>query len=176
MKPYTKNTTRTWTERNPLFTTTYRTNWDLSNISHIVSNQTLDEILQIHIPRYSNIPDRLHGLVPTMVTSLLRLRKSSLIARITISLDGCGFGNWKIPQNSKLVRHLLHDRLPTNPMRAIRGIATSSACPCCNSSPEDITHLLQGCVKANALWPITPKTVWGGALLNAQPEIGFYQS
>lgn len=63
------------------------------------------------------------------------------------------FWKMKIPQKLKVFIWLIfHNKLPTNFLRAKRGMIISDLCPRCNNSPETINHLFRDCPKAIQLW------------------------
>lgn len=71
------------------------------------------------------------------------------------------FWKLKIPYKFKTFLWLVfHKRLPTNQLKASRGIASSDLCLRCNANPEDLDHLFRGCLKVMGLWALFRKGCW----------------
>lgn len=67
------------------------------------------------------------------------------------------FWKLKLPQKFKTFIWLVfQNKLPTNLLRARRGITDSDLCPRCNTSPENLGHLFRECPKAYVLWESIP--------------------
>lgn len=54
----------------------------------------------------------------------------------------------------------MHDSLPTNSLRAHRGMIPMSFCPRCDVSPEDSNHLFHVCSKAEEFWHCLRSISW----------------
>lgn len=136
--------------------------WDLYSISHIVSNQTIDAIWNIHLPRYSSSKNCPHWIG----SSNGMFSVASAYDFINKEVDDLTGWSWiwklKLPQKIKgFIWLLLRDRLPTNQLRAHRGMITENICPRCGSANEDRTHLLRDCEQAKAVWLLSPISHWG---------------
>lgn len=131
--------------------------WNLNSIDHIVDNTTRNEILGTALPLYVQASDQ-----PTWVNATNGLC-SSTAAYDLLNSDSNDLKGWKwfwkikLPQKFKSFLWLIfHNKLPTNLLRARRGITTSDLCPRCNSSPESLNHLFRECHKASLLWETIP--------------------
>lgn len=127
--------------------------WNLSSIEHIVDEGTCNDILNIKLPSYSQVIDH-----PSWGDSVNGLCTASpaydMIKDDRNDLEGWNwFWKMKVPQKFKsFIWLIFHNKLPTNSLRARRGMATSDSCPRCNGSPETINHLFRDCPKVIPLW------------------------
>lgn len=145
--------------------------WNLTSISHIVSNQTIDAIYSIKLPRYSSTKD-----CPQWVgSSNGKFSVASAYDFLNKEEDDLHGWSWiwklKLPQKIKgFIWLLLHDRLPTNQLRAHRGMIPDNICPRCGAPNEDRTHLLRECDKAKEIWLLSPVSHWRVNSLECQTQ------
>ncbi|KAH7860326.1 hypothetical protein Vadar_012160 [Vaccinium darrowii] len=131
--------------------------WNLTPIDHILDNTSRELILGIVLPLYTQASDH-----PTWVTANDG-NYSASEAYDFINRDSNDTTGWKwfwklhLPQKFKtFIWLILHKKLPTNVLRAHRGITSSDLCPRCNNSPESLSHLFRECPKAVAIWDMIP--------------------
>lgn len=126
--------------------------WNLTAIDHIIDTTSHNEILNVMLPGFSQAAD--HSTLMNSPNG----NYSAAIAYDFINNENTDMKGWKwfckmlLPQKFKTMLWLIfHNKLPTNHLRARRGIATSDLCPRCNNYPETIQHLFRDCPKVVAL-------------------------
>lgn len=128
-------------------------NWNTDLIANIVTQQDLQEITQIHRPRFVTYTD-----APSWIGTSEGTFSTASAYRIISNQEPDGRAwKWlwkvKIPQKLKCFLWLiLHDRLLTNQLRFRRNMTTTVECPRCGLYYEDSSHLLRECPCAKAIW------------------------
>lgn len=131
--------------------------WDLDSIDHILDNDSRAAILGTTLPVYLEASDH-----PSWLGSSNGICSAAsaydFICKDNNDIKGWGwFWKMKLPQKLKTFIWLIfHDKLPTNLLRAIRGMTNSDCCPRCNLSQENLGHLFRDCPKAIELWDKIP--------------------
>lgn len=131
--------------------------WNLDSIDHIVDDMSRADIFNTMLPLFNQASDH-----PSWSGSSNGSCSAS-DAYEFINKDVNDIKGWKwfwkikLPQKLKTFLWLIfHDKLPTNLMRAKRGINTSVCCPRCNLALENMDHLFRDCPKAIAIWDKIP--------------------
>lgn len=132
-------------------------NWNLSPIEQFVDSVTRNDILSITLPVFTQAEDH-----PSWVEAPNGSCSVST-AYDFINKDNNDTEGWKwfwklhLPQKFKTFLWLIfHNKLPTNHLRARRGMTSLDLCPRCNNSPEILQHLFRDCPKAIATWDKLP--------------------
>jgi hypothetical protein len=122
----------------------------------------------LRIPLSHHMPDDFVALHYTKnfcfsIRSAYHIQWEHLFGHMTIRRDGHGSAQinqvwdslWKLNIPSKVKIFLwkaLHGVLPGVAILAGRHIKVSPQCPICKSGPEDICHILCGCLRAKEIW------------------------
>lgn len=128
----------------------------MNSIAHIVDCSILGLIQNTPLPIYTQATDH-----PSWKGSLHGNFSVSAAYKMINGQDTDPNGwKWfwklKIPEKLKsFIWIILHNKLPTNQLRALRGMTTQDSCPRCNAGPEDINHLFRVCPKAADHWRAT---------------------
>lgn len=146
--------------------------WNLDSIDHLVDEISREDIFNTVLPLYNQASDH-----PSWSGSSNGSCTASAAYKL-INEDVNGTKGWKwfwkmkVPQKLKTFFWLiLHDKLPTNLLRAKRGINTSDCCPRCNLAQENLDHLFRGCPKVFDLWDKIPSgRLMRGGFINSTSD------
>ncbi|KAG5529761.1 hypothetical protein RHGRI_030220 [Rhododendron griersonianum] len=130
--------------------------WHLDSIAHIVDCNILQMIQNTPLPLVTQASDH-----PSWKGSPNGNFSVSAAYKMINGQDSDKNGwKWfwklKIPEKLKtFIWTIFHNKLPTNLLRAQRGMSSLDSCPRCNAGPEDINHLFRTCLKAVDTWRAT---------------------
>ncbi|KAI8573692.1 hypothetical protein RHMOL_Rhmol01G0297000 [Rhododendron molle] len=119
--------------------------WDLSSISQVINTQTVAEILLVNIPDIHGTGDHPTWVATPNGTFSSAAAFNIVNPRVSNSADWKWIWKLNIPAKLQFFLWLtFHDVLPTNSLRACRGMIAMSFCPRCDETPEDTNHLFRG--------------------------------